>query len=314
MKKKLLLLAVIASGTLFSCAFEEVLESTPSTPTSKTEVMFASSILQSNSTYSRIIGETWEPDDAIGTYMLEKKNNSVVDGKSNIRYVTDRGGFIGSFRAKDNSMFFPENGREVRFMSYYPYNESIKGAIYKIDVTNQIPQSKLDFLYSFNTSATYNKNIETERVPMKFNHQLAKIFINVKNGAGLQGVDLMHMKVYLSGLSTNADFNLLTGKISNFSKSSPIYPSVLIAGGGNVYSAEAIVIPEPNISNAQIVFDMNNGNKNKKSDVYIWNLEKSLEKGKRHTYNVTISNTGMSVKPTVQNWHIVSTDETVTIL
>ena len=309
MKKKLLLLAGIVSGTLFSCTFEEVLESTPSIPTSKTEVIFSSSIIQSNSTYSRILGENWEPGDAIGIYMLNKKDDSVVERKSNVRYVTDKGGYIGNFMAKDNSIFFPKDGSAVRFMSYYPYKESTKGTIYNIDVTNQIRQSDLDFLYSFDTSETYNKN--SEKVPMRFNRQLAKIFINVKNGEGLKGSDLMNMKVYLSGFSTNADFNLLTGKISNFTKSSLISPSVRIAGGGYVYSAEAVVIPESNIPNGQIIFNMNNGNKNKKSDVYIWNLENVLGKGKSHTYNVKISNTGISVNSIIHNWHSVNVDESV---
>jgi len=316
MKKKLLLLTGIATVMLSSCVFDVAIEHaqpSPSTPTNKTEVKFSSSILTQNSTYSRTIGNYWEAGDAIGTYMIEKGSSSVVERRSNIRFITEKSGYICNFIASDDFIYFPEDGRNVRFMSYYPYNESIIDAIYKIDVSKQFPQSKIDFLYSFNTSAVYNKNIEIEKIPMTFNHQLTKIFINVKNGHGLQGFDLMNMKVSLSGLSTHADFDLFTGKTSNFTKSSPIYPSVLIAGGGNVYSAEAILIPEPDMSNAKIVFEMNNGNKNKKSDVYIWNLAKALEKGKRYTYNVTVYSTGISVSTTIQNWHNINIEEEISL-
>ena len=313
MREKLLLsgIAIIASCTFISCAYEEVLNHTPPTPPEiKSEVKFSSNILTSGSYSLRMIGDFWEPGDAIGTYMIEKVSYVVAEGKENVRYMTDKGGYTGNFYASGNYIYFPDDGRDVRFMSYYPYNESVKGAIYKLDVSTQFPQSKLDFLYSFNTSATYNKNIETEKIPIIFKNQMAKILINVKNGGSLQGYDLMYMKVYFSGLSTKADFDLLTGKTINYSGTSPIYPSVLIAGKGNVYSAEAIVIPTSDLSNAKIVFDLNNGHGNKKSDVYTWNFDKGLEKGKRYTYNVIISNTGISVSTTIHNWNSIYQEET----
>ena len=312
MKKNLLLLAGIASGMLFSCAFEESLEHTkPTIPTNKTEVQFLSSIRTSSSTYSRILGDYWETGDAIGTYMIEKENQAVVEGKNNVRYITPKGGYTCIFIATDNFMYFPEDGREVHFMSYYPYKESIKGAIYKLDVSTQFPQSKLDFLYSFNTSTTYDKNTDAFKIPMEFKQQMTKILIHIKNGYDLQGFDLMNMKVHLSGLSTTADFNLMTGKISNNNAPSPIYPSILIAGGGNVYSAEAIVIPESDMSKAEIVINMNNGNKNQKNDVYTWNLGKALEKGKRYMYNITVNRTGITVNSAIHNWNSIIMSEDI---
>jgi len=311
MKKKLLL-AGIASGMLFSCAFEEVVEhKKPTIPTEKTEVSFLSSIQTSVPSYSRISGDFWEAGDAIGSYMIEKESHNIVNEKSNVRYITVKGCYTCNFIPADEFIYFPEDGREVRFMSYYPYKESINGTIFKIDVSTQFPQSKLDFLYSFNTSATYNKNTEIEKVPITFKQQMTKILINIKNGEGLQGFDLMNMKVHLSGLSTTADFNLMTGKISNKNEPSPIYPSILIAGGGNVFSAEAIVIPDSEMSNAKIVINMNNGNKNRTNDVYSCNLGKVLEKGKRYMYNITVNHTGLTVNSVIHNWNSISINEEV---
>ena len=308
MGKRFFLLVGIASFALFSCAIEEIVNEhiPPTPPEQKTEVKFASSVITRSS--SRLVGILWEPGDAIGMFMIEKDRNTVVEGNSNVRYYTKKSCYTCNFTASHDFIYFPENGNKVRFMSYYPHNESLTSTTYKIDVSNQWPQSALNFLYSFDTTTSYDKNIETKNVPMEFNHQMTKILINVKNGNSLQGYDLMNMKVYFTGLSTHADFNLLTGKMSNLKKSSPIYPSVLIAGNGNVFSAEAILIPETSLpSDAALVFEMNNRNK----DVYKWNLGRSLEKEKKYTFSVTVNNTGISVNTKVHNWHHIEIEEEV---
>ena len=309
MREKLLLsgIAIIASCALCSCISEEVLNREPSVPADQKEAKFSSNIIETRSSDLRVSGSKWESGDAIGIFMIEEENYTVFKGKSNIKYVTEYGGYTGDFIPEGDKIYFPNDGREVRFMSYYPYNKAITGTIYNVDISNQFPQSNIELLYSFNTSATYNKNIEIRKVPIEFDHQLTKVYINVKNGTGLQGSDLMHLKVTLSGLSTKANFNLLTGKLNNFSGTAPISPSVLIAGGGNVYSCEAVVIPEANMSNAKIVFNLNNGK------VYTWNIDRGFEKGKQHTYNATISNTGITVNSIVNNWHNVNMEETVSL-
>jgi hypothetical protein len=312
MGKRLLFLVGIALYALFSCTYEEIITDhvRPDPPAQKTEVKFASSVIVPTRSGSRLLGDLWEPGDAIGMFMIEKDRYAVVEGNSNVRYYTKKSCYTCNFTATHDFIYFPENGNDVRFMSYHPYNESVKGTTYKIDVTNQSPQSALNFLYSFNPRESYDKNIEAGKVPMEFNHEMTKILINIKNGHSLQGYDLMYMKVYFTGLSTHADFNLMTGKMSNLRKASPIYPSILIAGNGNVFSAEAILIPETNLpSDAALVFEMNNGNK----DVYKWNLGRSLEKGKKYTFGVTINKTGISVNTTIYNWHNVGIDQEVGI-
>ena len=298
MREKYLLSGFVAIifSTLFSCVYEEVLSYTPTPPMpeeGRTEVKFSSNITRSTHSSLRLSGNKWETGDAIGIYMFERNSLNVVGGSSNVEYVTKKGGYNGNFNAKSNIVYFPNNGQKVRFMSYYPYSKATKGAIYKINISNQIPQSELDLLYCFDDMAIYDKNIETNNIPIVFKQQMAKIYINVRNGEGLQGYDLMNMKVYISGLSTKADFNLLTGKISNLTGTTPIYPSILIAGGGNVYSSEATVIPGANISNAKIVFTLNNGK------TYTWKLDDIFEKGKRYTFNVIVKTSGITVKTVV---------------
>ena len=310
MRKGLFLFVIVAitSGVLSSCIYniyEEVVDKTPSTPAIETGVKFSSRIFKSNYSSTRLIGDKWDSGDTIGVYMFEKDNYTIADGGRNVKYITERGGYTGDFIAKSDIIYFPEDEREVRFMSYYPYNESVKNFIYKINVSNQISQSNLDLFYSFDRQITYCKNLQIGSVPMSFDNQMAKVVIHVRNGESLQGYDLMNMKVYFSGLSTNADFDLISGEINNYSAVLPIYPHRLIAKNGNVYTGEAVMIPTSGISNAMIVIDLNNGNEHKESDVFTWNLNKILEKSKLYTYHVTVNNSGIKVNSTVHNWHVI---------
>ena len=310
MRKRILVSVIIAItlGVLSSCIYNDYalpLDKVPSEQTYETDVKFLSNIFKTRPYSSRLIGEEeWEPGDAIGIYMLEKHNHNIVERINNVRHITIRGGYLGNFVAEYNAVVFPKDGRDVRFMSYFPYNESVINSIYKIDVSKQYPQSDLNFFYSFDTHSTYNKNIESKKIPISFTNQMAKILIHIRNGYDLQGYDLADMKVYLSGLSTNADFDLLTGKMINYTGTSPIFPSRLIAGKGNVYTGETIVIPASDLPDAKIVIDMNNGNAHKESDVYTWSLGKALEKGRRYTYNITVSRSGITVNSTIHNWNI----------
>ena len=304
----LLLIAVVMSGVLSSCGYAEVLDSDYTGSYSGKEVRFSSNVvIPAYSSSSRISGYKWEPGDAIGVYMMDTDSYAVVGGNSNIMYVTEYGGITGNFVAHNSKVFFPANGRKVRFMSYHPYSDLTDGTIYKVDVSNQMHQTFIDLLYSFDTTTTYDSDIEIRRVPINFERQLAKIYINIKNGEDLQGYDLMNMKVSITGLNTKADFNLLTGKLSNLNNKFPITPSVLIAGGGNVYSGEAIVIPTSEIRNARIAVDLNNG-----KGSFIWNInELSFEKGKKYTYNITVSRSGITVNSKISNWHNIEMETEV---
>ena len=303
------IMTAITAGVLSSCIYNDYGQSIvkdPSEQTIETDVKFLSNIFRKTSSSSRLIeGEEWEAGDAIGVYMIEKHNNDIVDDKNNVKYISPKGGYVGFFVANSDFIEFPKDGRDVRFMSYYPYKKTVRNATYNIDISKQYPQSDLDFFYSFETQNTYNKDLETKNIPISFTNQMTKIFIHIRNGNGLQGYHLADMNVYFSGLSTYADFNLLTGKMKYYNSISPIYPSRLIAGKGNVYSSEAVVIPSSDLSGAKIIIDLNNGNANKESDVYTVNLGKELVKGKRYTYNIVVSLSGITVNSAVHNWTVL---------
>ena len=269
----------------------------------KSEVKFTSGIIPKSSA-TRATDNTWDKNDEIGVYMLEKELTTVVDEMGNVQYITELGGSTGTFKASGKVIYFPDNGEEVRFMAYYPYKSDVisNGNIYKVDVTNQSSQAKIDLLYSFKTDAVFEKTTSEKVVPLAFNHMLTKLIVNIKAGEGLESDDLAGIKIHFEGLNSTADFNLFDGSLSNHAGSVDIVPLTGVAQGEYTANFESILIPTDGIPDARIVFDLDNGDEDLDSDVFAWSFDKELLKSTKHKYNVTINRTGIEVKATINDW------------
>ena len=270
----------------------------------KNAVKFSSNIITMNPA-TRANGKTWNENDKIGVYMLESDTIVVVNAMSNVQYITEGGGSTGSFKAVSDTIYFPDNGKEVRFMSYYPYTDKVvsneNGDVYKVDVSDQNNQAAIDLLYSFRTDTVFEKTASKKVVPLVFNHMLTKLIVNIKAGKGLKKEDLANITIHFEGLSTAADFNLFSGSLSNYADTTNIVPLTVAQGE----SFEAILIPTAEIpSNAKIVFDLDNVKEGEgiSSDVFTWSFDKKLIKSTKHIYNVTINRTGIEIEATINDW------------
>ena len=305
MKKFLLLstIAVIAAGTFISCNQNDD-KTTPSE--NRKEVYFSSNIMKiAHSVRTRMTGNVWAKNDSIGIFMFSETSTDVVEGMENIKYVSTNAGTIGKFEANDVTIFFPDNSDKVRFMSYYPFTTSIESNTYKVDVSEQEDQSAIDLLYSFDTDTKYDKTTTDKKVSLVFDHKLTKISINVKPGDGLKVEDLENILVTLEGFNTKADFDLISGTLSNILDVKKITPSVITAKDEYVVSSEAIIIPTADPSSAKIVFNLNNGDETEEinSDIFTWTFKEiALESGYEYVYNVTVKRSGIVVEATIHNW------------
>ena len=276
------------------------------------EVMFSSNIITMG-THTRASGTNWDALDAIGVYMYEENDVNIVEGKNNIKYVTESGGATGSFVAAGTVIYFPDNGDKVRFMAYYPYSTTLAGDVYQVNVTNQSSQPAIDLLYSFDTDAKYDKTTPDKKVPLAFDHQLTKIYVNVKAGDGLVNGDLQDIVISFAGLNTEADFNLVNGELSNSDVPAEIFARSLVAKEGYAASFEAIVIPTDGTPDARIKFDLNNGDNDTdvENDVFTWDFDNALDKSTKYTYNVTVSRSGIVVEATINDWLSTEDNEIV---
>ena len=271
----------------------------------RVEVQFSPNIILMSG-LTKASGSTWDASDAIGIYMFEENSTNVVESRENIEYVTEEGGKTGSFKAANTIIYFPDNGNKVRFMAYYPYLGSVttSGDVYPVDVTNQSSQNKIDLLYSFNEDAKYDKTTPDKKVPLVFDHQLTKVYVNIKAGEGLTDEELQGIEITFDGLNTTAGFNLKDGSLNNPSNPADIDLLRITAKEGYVASFESIVIPSNEVPVATIVFDLKNGNTETgiANDVYTWVFNNALSKSTQYTYNVTINRSGIVVEATINDW------------
>ena len=304
--KTYLLLTTITTFAVIAFAACNQHENETTSPDSRKEVKFSSNIVQVDNPSTRATDITWAANDSIGIYMFEESATNVVEEKSNIKYITAAGGTTGLFSPDDVTIFFPDNGDNVRFMSYYPYTADVTNYVYKVDVSDQSVQPAIDLLYSFDVDAKYSKATPDKKVPLSFDHKLTKININIKPGTGLEDDDILNTIITFDGFNTQADFNLVSGVLSN--PDAPETITLLKKGTAVVnYTAsyESIVIPVADPSTTKIVFDLNNGipGEGKDSDLFTWTFTNDeLKSGYEYVFNVTINRSGIVVEAVINEW------------
>ena len=302
MKKFLLLsgIAVFTSGAFISCNQNNIEE-----PYNKrAEAEFSSNIIKIEQPKGRAAGEAWEESDSIGIFMLKETSTDIVESKSNIKYVTDQAGKVGKFTAAGEIIYFPDNGEKVRFMSYYPYKNGITDT-YNVSVLTQTNQAAIDLLYSFDDQAIYDKTTEDRKVTLNFEHQLSKVNIYVKRGDDLSETYLNNLTVQFAELNTLADFDLMTGDLSITASPETITTKEVSTINDYEKGYVAIILPEDPTADANMIFNINNGDGDSiEDDIFTWIFTNDIEfkQGKEYTFLVTIKRSGIVVDATIKDW------------
>ena len=295
-------ISLIFVSTFMSCS-KETVYSLPNNETG-VEVSFTSNI-KASTPIIEAADSRWNANDGIGVYMLSGESASVVGKTGNIPYTTLMGGDIGVFHAIDQAIYLPNKKKQVRFMAYFPYKANVAKNTYKVDVRHQASQSDIDLMYSFDTTAYYNEPTTDNEIPLVFGHKLTKIFIYIRAGKGFSASELENIQVSFTGLNTKADFDLLNGSLRNFSKKAEIVPVKKAACTEYAAGFEAIVLPAENTVGAQIVFDLNNGNKNNgiSSDRFFGHFPHMLQDNTEYTFDVTINRSGIVILALADHWY-----------
>lgn len=235
--------------------------------------------------YTRAVGASWSASDAIGVYM--KKNGvvlsagSIVGGGDNVEYFTENGD--GNFLPVSTYLSFPDDDSKVDFIAYYPFQEIINDFIYSVNVVNQAEPESIDLLYADKLEGI---NQRPNALNLSFTHQLARLVLNIKS---VDGSSLSGLNVSIAGVKTTADFNLADGTLEINADSKDIVSMHMVRGEGLM--AEAILLPEGNLTDAKLVFEQ--GGK-----VHEQALNNAiLEKGNVYTYTINFKNGETEVDP-----------------
>lgn len=265
-----------------------------------------------NMLMTRAADDHWDDKDAIGVYMVNGENNSIVGNVSNYRYTVVTGGQNGTFIPADenNTAYFPEDGTDVNVMAYYPQGNVDNGKL-SLDLSDQSEQPRIDLMSARAEGASKNN----PAINLKFNHRLTKLFFEFEI---VGDVNTDGISAAISDQYTDIQYDILNDKLS-------------IAGGDtkknivmkywnldNYRFTEAIVLPNDENNSAverKLTFQLNEKTFNAKIG-----SETKFEAGKKYIYkvkfeqtpsgNLNVSITGVSIK----NWDNINGSEDNTII
>ncbi len=255
------------------------------------KISFTSSILgQANTKAS---GNTWDANDNIGVFSKKSSDGTSVD--VNKKYTTTGN---GNFTATGSEIIsYPSDGSSLKFAAYYPYNATNTNNIYKVNVASQSSLPAIDLMYASN--ATGFSQTSTTTPNLTFTHQLSKVEITVKAGAGVSSVS--GVTAAFQSFNTLADFDLIAGALTSGLAPANINANITASGADQL--ASAIMLPLADASNKTIVFTLPSG------DNFTWTLPagSKFEAGKKNTYTIVLQKvtTPVAVQlgtATITNW------------
>lgn len=271
-KTHLLLFTCLAVFALSSCSENEPDVTLPQS----NAIRFDAAIERAAGT--RVADTTWDPNDAIGIYM--KTAGATLSTTSaqaeNVKYTTVGAGST-IFTAAGAGVEFPTDGSNVDFISYYPYQTTISGYNYPINVANQSNLSNIDLLYANNA---VNANKTNPAVGLNFKHMLSKVILNVSANSSVGS--LAGLTLSVQDLKVDGSFDLTTGVVtlgSTVATVTPVVPSTS--------TINAIFVPGQDLSAAKFVFTVN-------GKTYKWTpATMLLESGKKYTYTIQLTTSGV---------------------
>lgn len=237
------------------------------------------------------IGDAWDGSEHVGIYMTEAGDFAIVDDISNKEFLVSAG--VGNIlTAVDAPLAYPADGRDIKFIAYYPYRKSVTDHIYKIDLADSNVADH-DLLYA-RTTETYNQTT-ADAVPLLFAHQLSRLILNVKvQSVNNSGEMLTQPATGWSASITRhvtAGFNLTTGSLLNSGEATelPLVPVESVA--------EAIILPG---SEGKVMI------RHEQSE-YEWNTEDiAFESGVQYTYTITLKPASdrvtVKLESTIKDW------------
>jgi formylglycine-generating enzyme required for sulfatase activity len=227
-------------------------------------------------------GETqWVYNDIVGIFMTGDAGNR--------RYTVTNTVTGELLPAAGNELFYPEDGRPVNFVAYYPWKNRQTSDSYAVDVRDQRYPAAIDLLYS-NNARSYSMN--SGAVNLSFRHALAKLELTVQKGES--SVNLSALTVTIKGINTQAYFNLATGKFDQPTTRTNIEMLCTQQPSGYANGKyEAFLLPATSLAGVTVEFKVHNG------PTYVWIPSQQsspalnyLAGGSRYNYTITVNGAG----------------------
>lgn len=224
---------------------------------------------------TRAYGTIWEEGDHVGLFCT-KSGYTLAE---NYTYKTSNKSFNvavnGTMTPTDGSpTYYAPNSEPMDFYTYYPYSASkVSNGKYSMDISDQSSLRSIDFMWA----KVLNKS--TSRIDCNFQHQLAKITLNLTPG-GANISTLTGLTATLMGEYKTASFDLKTGIITpNTIGNIPL----AVTQTSGTTTITALVIPSSGTTSRKIMFSVG-------TQRFLWAIDDNIQwiGGKSYIYNVVV--------------------------
>ena len=203
-----------------------------------------------NMLMTRAADNHWDPQDAIGVYMVNAENNSIVDEVSNYRYeVIDKDNGNFSPADENNTAYFPDDGTAVNVVAYYPQGDVVENKL-SLDLANQDNQPKIDLM----SAKAENASKSSPTVNLGFKHRLTKLFFKIEGDVKTDGINAT-----ISNQYTKIQYDILNDKLLIADENKQEI-AMKYWNSNNSRFTEAIVLPNGENNRAedrQLTFQLN---------------------------------------------------------
>lgn len=275
---KALLGSLLLAAVISSCADRE-----------DSATLGKSSVNISAGVRSQAANGQWNTNDVIGIAMLAKNDQKVIAPYSNYGYKTNGDGNFTPGQA-DKIIYFPQDGSEVTFKSYYPYQSELGDvSAISLSVADQKDLPAIDFMSAEHVSGFTKAD---SKVELRFYHRLSKLIFNLK----LEGGEELPVtgELVMKGMKSGATYNLMSETLAVDVSTGQDITAGATADGVRT----AIVMPRAEGEGISFVFKTTDGR------VYTALMDKTLklEGGYKYTFNIVLKKTPIEVSAIIEDW------------
>lgn len=267
-----------------SCSSDE---NKPDTDCTRIPVGLTAEIAQ-----TRALNDQWTAGDAIGLCMFSSGTTEYVEGVCNFRYNATATGNQSSFipATLEQTAYYPTTGAVVDLVAYYPYKEDF--TINKqpsVNVGNQQDLSAIDLM-----SSTITTNKEHPDITLAFEHCLTRLVFALSGEGNVTTERLAGATLTISGMYTQADYNLCSKKMENISTQQDITVPLNATGTHGT----AIVLPRAAAAGVSYIITLADGST---FTAYLSDTQE-LKAGTSNLFRITLSPEQVTMHATIIPW------------
>lgn len=225
-------------------------------------------------------------------------NNALLtaDGEGNFDYL---------YNVSDTALYYPLEDVNVDLYAVHPYIETTS---LTTPLTFSIMQNQANIRDFLNSDLLYSRleDVVKQRnsVNMVFNHKLSKITFTIRQGVGIDLTQLNLIEVQNVEATTimNVETGNLTPATSNLVTVIPYGVRAATTGETELVNISAIIVPQTftaSVASNKHLFRFRVG----ATDFFYTPASNiNFETGRRYHYTITITNAGIEVTSSIENW------------